>query len=77
MTDAGFYVECPRNLNGFQNMCYCVSRLAFRNCEYDFDFPSGTGVFCKIRGVFCYTDFFVKYFKRELFNEKILLRFRE
>ena len=62
---------------GFKTCVIVFPGLAFRNCEYDFDFPSGTGVFCKIRGVFCYTDFFVKYFKRELFNKKILLRFRE
>ena len=25
-------------------MCYCVSGLVFRNCEYNFDIPTETGV---------------------------------
>ena len=46
--DAGSRVKCPRNINRFQNMCYCFSGFAFRNYEYDLDFPREIFVFYEI-----------------------------
>ena len=56
-------------------MCYCVSGLAFRKYEYNFDFTREReiGVFYEKWCVLCCVDFFVKYltescgfiFKRE------------
>ena len=40
--------ECSRNINRPQNMFYCISGLKFRDCEYNFDFPGETSVFCEI-----------------------------
>ena len=46
--DASSRVECPRNINRLQNMCYCVSGLTFPNCGYYFDFPKEISVFYEI-----------------------------
>ena len=48
-----------RNVNRLQNMCSCVSTLAFWYCEYNIS--REIGVFYEIWSVFCCVDFFVKY----------------
>ena len=46
--DVGSRVECPRNINRFENTSYRVSEFAFLNNEYNFDFPREIGVFYEI-----------------------------
>ena len=62
-----------QNINGLQNVCYCVSGLAFRNDECGFDFLREIGVFHKVWSVLCCTGFFFKYFNRELSFDKMIL----
>ena len=33
LLDAGSRVECSRNINTLQNICYCFSGFGFQNCE--------------------------------------------
>ena len=63
-TDAGSPVVGPRNKSRFQNMCYCFSGLAFRNCGYNFGFLRETGVFCEIWIVLCW-------FRCEMFDSEL------
>ena len=37
-TDSGPRVVCLRNINRLQNICYCFSGLAFRNCGCNYDY---------------------------------------
>ena len=66
MIYAGSRAKCPRNIDGLQNICYCVSGLVFRNCGYGLDFPGESDVFYEIGGVLCGIGFFVKCFNREV-----------
>ena len=52
-------------------MRYCVSGLAFRNCEYNFDLTRQTGVFYEIWRVVCCVGFFsCEIFTGELWLKK-------
>ena len=48
--------------------------FACRNCEYNFDFPREIGVFHEIWSVLSCTGLFVKYFNRELWLKKIIIK---
>ena len=67
IVDAGSRAECTQNKNCPCNMCYCVSGLTFRNCEYNIDFPREIGMLLKYK-MFCVTanGFFTKKINREL-----------
>ena len=43
-------------------MCHCVSRLAFGNCEYNFDFAKERWVY-SMKSEVCCVGFFVKYLR--------------
>ena len=72
-------VECPLNTNRLQNMCYYVSGLVFRNCEYNSDFlrEREIGVSYDIWSVLCW--FLCEIFNRDFlfFSQKLVVYWLE